>query len=244
VFCMTVFTHNAAHAVPAGHPYADYIVEVQKRQGSTANFHTFFLHIIQQLTHKGHLTPATTAAAASIMHPLSSLTPPMMDDDHMDAALDAAVLNMWVDKSMSNNYRDAREGMRGLIQGQDRQDAQRSPSHSQLVAILQKGLGSYDQEQMRLSLSLLETAMAQHPEETSLLPAAFHSELVSVIHQLNHHPLSQALSRHLTVIVDQAIEEMDKQKSSNYDPEIERLLRQLKQELHQAAGKLMGPPSL
>jgi hypothetical protein len=151
------------------------------------------------------------AADANQLYTLSSLAPPHADHALVEEAesysLESSALEMWISKALSKHYQDARQGLRGLVRMQKRKGAPtartQTDSAAPLCTIIAKGLASYDQEQVRLSLmllsSLLEQSKINDQQFASLLP-----QLESAIDKLPLKESSLDAFRHIKQIIQQA----------------------------------------
>jgi len=137
------------------------IVEVQRRHGDVSSFHTFYIFLLSEMTRAGHLSANVNMDVDC--GDMDSMSPPSLDDDD---ELEQTVREMWTTKASSNNHKDAREGLRGLLASSIQND-------DDLMPIVHRALDNqHDIEQYRLAIDLLDTALHRQKPPTSdlLLP--------------------------------------------------------------------------
>jgi len=140
------------------------VVEVQRRSGDMAAFHSLYRFLIDCMRREGHFAAETAE--------MDCMEPPSMGDDD-DCALERSIMDMWRIKAGSDRYSDARDGLHGLLSPTAATHHQPLFSPSELLPVIQHGIDSdYDVEQQRLAVQLLDTQLAAIQPPTSPLPPA------------------------------------------------------------------------
>ena len=149
------------------------VVEVQRRSGNMAAFHTFYRHVVEYMRREGHF-----AAEASEM---DRMEPPSMGDDD-DDALELSIMDMWRIKAGSDRYSDARDGLHGLLSPRAALQAEPLFAPTELLPVIQHGIDSeHDMEQQRLAVQLLDSQLASVEPTASALP---HTHLLPLLPSL------------------------------------------------------------
>jgi len=137
------------------------VVEVQRRSGDMAAFHSLYRFIIDCMQREGHFAAETSD--------MDRMEPPSMGADD-DSALERSIMDMWRIKAASDRYADARDGLHGLLSptAASRHESLFSPS--ELLPVIQHGIDSdYDMEQQRLAVQLLDSQLTSAAQPTSQL---------------------------------------------------------------------------
>ena len=128
------------------------VVEVQRRSGDMAAFHSLYRFIVDCMRRDGHFAAQTAE--------MDRMEPPSMGDDD-DHALEMSVMDMWRIKAGSDRYTDARDGLHGLLTPKSAAQHEALFSSSELLPVIQHGIDSdYDAEQQRLAVHLLDSQLA------------------------------------------------------------------------------------
>ena len=165
------------------------VVEVQRRSGEMAAFHSLYCHVIGSMRRNGHFAAETSE--------MDRMEPPSMGDDD-DSALESSIMDMWRIKASSDRYSDARDGLHGLLSPTAAAKRESLFSPSELLPVIQHGIDSdYDIEQQRLAVQLLDSQLASAVDShSSPLPAALLLPLIPSLLStaravpVHHHTLS------------------------------------------------------